>query len=187
MAEPHLLPGRQVDAQQQQYRGWDDDSWQRAADRVRGRDTAEPETVADELAAPAYEVLTADGRAELARLLEPLAGAVSAQLPYPKRDGPAPAVADRSRGVTCRTGALLRRVADQGSEWTGSTVTSPGPGGRSRRLVLVPVLVLVLVLVLVWLWCVAYVGVTLVHAVRVRAVQRSRPATGRPDVHPSRP
>ncbi len=87
MAEPHLLPGRQVDAQQQQYRGWDDDSWQRAADRVRGRDTAEPETVADELAAPAYEVLTADGRAELARLLEPLARAVSAQLPYPNAMG----------------------------------------------------------------------------------------------------
>jgi len=85
--EPHLLPGRQVDAQQQQYRGWDDDSWQRAADRVRGRDTAELETVTDELAAPAYEVLAADGRAELARLLEPLARAVSAQLPYPNAMG----------------------------------------------------------------------------------------------------
>lgn len=81
--EPHLLPGRQVDAQQQQYRGWDDDSWHRAADRVRGRDTAELETVTDRLAAPAYDVLTAADRSELARLLEPLARASSAALPYP--------------------------------------------------------------------------------------------------------
>lgn len=50
--EPHLLPGRQVDPQQQQYRGWDDVSWQRAAERVRGRDTVELEAVTDQLAAP---------------------------------------------------------------------------------------------------------------------------------------
>ena len=31
--EPHLLPGRQVDAHRQQYRGWDDDTWRRAAER----------------------------------------------------------------------------------------------------------------------------------------------------------
>jgi hypothetical protein len=85
--EPHLLPARQVDAQQQQYRGWDDESWQRAAGRVRGRDTAELEAVTDQLAAPAYEVLAATGRVELARLLEPLARAVSAQLPYPNAMG----------------------------------------------------------------------------------------------------
>lgn len=55
--EPHQLPDRQVDARQQQYRGWDDDSWHRAAERVRNRDTIELETVTDQLAAPAYDAL----------------------------------------------------------------------------------------------------------------------------------
>lgn len=85
--EPHLLPGRQVDAQQQQYRGWDDESWQRAAERVRGRTTAELEAVTDRLATPAYEVLTPAERIELTVLLEPLATAASAQLPYPNAMG----------------------------------------------------------------------------------------------------
>lgn len=85
--EPHLLPGRQVDAQQQQYRGWDDESWQRAADRMRGCDTGELETLTDRLAAPAYDVLTAAGRSQLARLLEPLARVASTDLPYPNAMG----------------------------------------------------------------------------------------------------
>jgi hypothetical protein len=81
--EPHLLAGRQVDARQQQYRGWDDLTWQRAANQVRGRDAVELEAVTDQLAAPAYQALTAPERIELARLLEPLARAASADLPYP--------------------------------------------------------------------------------------------------------
>ena len=87
--EPHLLPGRQVDADQQRYRGWDDLTWQRAAEHVRGRgrDTVELEAVTDRLAAPAYEVLTAPEKVELARLLEPLARAASAALPYPNAMG----------------------------------------------------------------------------------------------------
>ena len=85
--EPHLLPGRQVDVQQQQYRGWDDESWQRAAERVRGRTAAELEAVTDQLAAPAYDVLTAGERVELAGLLEPLAAAASVELPYPNAMG----------------------------------------------------------------------------------------------------
>lgn len=92
--EPHVLPGRQVDAQQQQHRGWDDDSWRRAADRMRGRDTAEAlEGITDQLAAPAYEVLGAADRVELAQLLEPLATAVSAELPYPNAMGLLPLAA----------------------------------------------------------------------------------------------
>lgn len=85
--EPHLLAGRQVDARQQQYRGWDDRTWQRAADQVRGRDTVELEAATDRLAAPAYQTLTAPDRIELARLLEPLAHAASAALPYPNAMG----------------------------------------------------------------------------------------------------
>ncbi len=91
--EPHLLQGRQVDPQQQQYRGWDDDAWHRAAARVRGRDTAELETLTDQLAAPAYDVLAPVDRAELARLLEPLAQAASTELPYPNAMGLLPLTA----------------------------------------------------------------------------------------------
>ena len=69
---------------------WDDDSWHRAADRVRGRDTAELEAMTDQLAAPAYDVLTAADRWRLARLLEPLARAASAGLPYPNAMGALP-------------------------------------------------------------------------------------------------
>jgi hypothetical protein len=85
--EPHLLAGRQVDARQQQYRGWDDLTWQRAANQVRERDADELEAVTDQLAAPAYQALTASERTELARLLEPLARAASADLPYPNAMG----------------------------------------------------------------------------------------------------
>ena len=85
--EPHLLPGREVDARQQQYRGWDDDSWHRAAERVRGRDTVQLEALTDQLAAPAYDVLTAADRLALVRLLEPPARAASAALPYPNAIG----------------------------------------------------------------------------------------------------
>ena len=85
--EPHLLPGRQVDAQQQRYRSWGDEAWQRAAERVRGRSASELEAVTDQLAAPAYQVLATAEQLELVRLLEPLARAASAQLPYPNAMG----------------------------------------------------------------------------------------------------
>ncbi len=35
--EPHLLHGDQVDAQQQQHRGWDGQTWQDAKNRMRSR------------------------------------------------------------------------------------------------------------------------------------------------------
>ncbi len=85
--EPHLLQGNQVDVRQQQHRGWDDQSWQDAAERVRGRDLRDVEVLTDHLAAPAYEALAPTERVELAQLLEPLALAASTQLPYPTRWG----------------------------------------------------------------------------------------------------
>ncbi len=85
--EPHLLQGNQVDAQQQQHRGWDDQSWQDAVERVRGRDLRDVEVLTDRLAAPAYEALAPAERVELAQLLEPLALAASIQLPYPNAMG----------------------------------------------------------------------------------------------------
>lgn len=88
--EPHLLQGRAVDPRQQEHRGWDDRSWQEAADRVRGRDLREIETVTDRLAAPAYDVLDDTERRDLVELLEPLARATSAELPYPNAMGLAP-------------------------------------------------------------------------------------------------
>jgi hypothetical protein len=88
--EPHLLQGTAVDPRQQEYRGWDDRSWQEAADRVRGRDLREVEIVTDRLAAPAYDVLDETGRHDLVELLEPLALAASAELPYPNAMGLAP-------------------------------------------------------------------------------------------------
>ena len=90
--EPHLLQGDGVDAQQQQYRGWDDQTWQDAADRVRGADLRDVETTTDRLAAAAYAALDAAETAQLARVLEPLALRASRQLPYPNAMGaPRPA------------------------------------------------------------------------------------------------
>jgi hypothetical protein len=85
--EPHLLQGDRVDAQQQQHRGWDDQTRRAAAERVHGRDMCEVEVMTDRLAAPAYEVLDRTEGVELARLLDPLALAASKQLPYPNAMG----------------------------------------------------------------------------------------------------
>jgi hypothetical protein len=85
--EPHLLQGERVDPQQQQHRGWDDQSWQDAAKRVRGKDLREVEMLTDRLAAPAYNALDRTEGVELAQLLEPLALAASRQLPYPNAMG----------------------------------------------------------------------------------------------------
>jgi len=72
---------------QQEHGGWEADAWERAAERVRGRHPEEVEALTDSLAAPAYEPLTPDEHAELAGLLEPLARAVSRELPYPNAMG----------------------------------------------------------------------------------------------------
>jgi hypothetical protein len=85
--EPHLLHGSAVDPRQQEHRGWDDESWRRAADRVRGRDLRAVEITTDRLAAPAYDVLAVNERRELVGLLEPLARAASLELPYPNAMG----------------------------------------------------------------------------------------------------
>jgi hypothetical protein len=85
--EPHLLQGSRVDPRLQEHRGWDDDTWRQAAERVRGRDLTEVETWTDELAAPAFAVLTRDERVELSRLLKPLARAAAVELPFPNAMG----------------------------------------------------------------------------------------------------
>ncbi len=85
--EPHLLQGDRVDAQQQQHRGWDDQTRRAAAERVHGRDMCEVEVVTDRLAAPAYSALDRAEGVELGQILEPLALAASSQWPYPNAMG----------------------------------------------------------------------------------------------------
>lgn len=85
--EPHLLQGASVDARQQEYRGWDDRTWQQAAARAEGRDLRVVEEMTDQLADPAYSVLEASERHQLQLLLEPLARSAAAQLPYPNAMG----------------------------------------------------------------------------------------------------
>ncbi len=96
--EPHLLQRAQVDKRQQQYRGWDDQTWQAAAERARGRDLGEVEALTDQLAAPAYQVLNKAERDELAVALDPLARAASRELPYPNAMGLPPLPADGQHG-----------------------------------------------------------------------------------------
>jgi hypothetical protein len=85
--EPHLLQGNRVDLRQQQHRGWNDHIWQEAAEPTRGRDLRDVEVLTDHLAAQAYGILSPTERVELSQLLEPLALAASAQLPYPNAMG----------------------------------------------------------------------------------------------------
>jgi len=81
--EPHLLQRNRVDPRQREHRGWDEETWQRAAERVRGRDLREVEAMTDTLAAPGFAVLGPAEQEELVRLLEPLARAAGAELPFP--------------------------------------------------------------------------------------------------------
>ncbi len=81
--EPHLLQGGAVDARQQEYRGWDDETWHAAAVGVRGRTLTEVEATTDRLAAPAFAVLDDTSTARLEAALEPLATRCAAALPYP--------------------------------------------------------------------------------------------------------
>ncbi len=85
--EPHLLQGNRVDVRQQQHRGWGDQIWQEAAERTRGKDLRDVEVLTNRLAAQAYGILSPAERVELCQLLDPLALAASAQLPYPNAMG----------------------------------------------------------------------------------------------------
>lgn len=84
--EPHLLkPG--AGSQLQEFRGWDDETWQRAADRVAGHDAERLEQRTDELTAPAYDPLTPEQTEELIDALTPIARRAAVQLPYPNPMG----------------------------------------------------------------------------------------------------
>jgi hypothetical protein len=84
---PHLLKGELADPRLQEYRGWDDATWQRAAAQVAGRDPEELERRTHELAAPAYDVLSAAEIEELTAALSPVAQRAAAELPYPNAMG----------------------------------------------------------------------------------------------------
>ena len=108
--EPHVLAGARVDARQQQLRGWSDDQWAAAAERVDGRahllDTVEERT--DALAAPAYEGCDTEA---LVAALAPLARDVvdAGGVPFPNAMGlvspSAPAPAARPASGTPAAGA----------------------------------------------------------------------------------
>jgi len=81
--EPHLMQRTRVEVSQREHRGWDEETWNRAAERVRGRDLTEVEALTDALAAPAYAALNPAEIDQLVRLLDPVARAAGAELPYP--------------------------------------------------------------------------------------------------------
>ncbi len=85
--EPHLIKGASVDARQQEHRGWDDATWQTAAQRVHDVSAEALERHTDELAAPAFEPLSDTDRRRLVELLEPIATAAASELPYPNAMG----------------------------------------------------------------------------------------------------
>ena len=86
--EPHLLAAARVDPRQQELRGWSDEQWAAARERVAGATSVldRVETLTDELAAPAYE---RSDPAALVAALTPLAGAVVAGggVPFPNAMG----------------------------------------------------------------------------------------------------
>jgi hypothetical protein len=85
--EPHLLKGASVDVRQQEYRGWDDATWQEAAERSRRFSAEALERQTDEMAAPAFEPLVVSDQRRLVELLTPVAAAAAVQLPYPNAMG----------------------------------------------------------------------------------------------------
>jgi hypothetical protein len=87
---PHLLKGVDADPRLREYRGWDEPSWEAAAERVRDRSAEELEQLTDELAAPAYDALSGDERRRLIDLLTPIAALAAAELPYPNAMGVPP-------------------------------------------------------------------------------------------------
>ncbi len=94
--QPHLLRASlgDLDARQQEHRGWSDAEWSAARDELdgrgllgtaSGRDLVEQvETTTDELAASVYRDVDADG---LVALLGPLAANVRGELPFPNAMG----------------------------------------------------------------------------------------------------
>lgn len=80
--EPHVVKGASVDPRQQEHRGWDDATWQEAAQRASGVSAEALERHTDELAAPAFEPLTDADQRQLAGLLEPIAAAAAVDVPY---------------------------------------------------------------------------------------------------------
>jgi hypothetical protein len=85
--EPHLLGDGAPNEQLREFRGWDEETWAAAAGRVAGQDREPLEHRTDELAAPAYDALTADQIAELIDLLTPIAQRAATELPYPNPMG----------------------------------------------------------------------------------------------------
>jgi len=88
--EPHLLRADRLDPRLQEFRGWDDATWQAAAAAVADFSAGELESRTDELAAPAYEPLTDAEGATLISLLSPIAARASSALPYPNPIGVPP-------------------------------------------------------------------------------------------------
>ena len=94
--QPHLLRASfgDLDARQQDHRGWSDDAWSAARDELgrrgllgtaAGRDLVEQvEVTTDELAAPAYRDVDVDA---LVALLGPLAARAATALPFPNAMG----------------------------------------------------------------------------------------------------
>lgn len=88
--EPHLLKADRVDPRLQEYRGWDDETWNTAAVSAGEFSAEDLERRTDELAAPAYGVLSTDESARLIELLTPIASRAAAGLPYPNAMGVPP-------------------------------------------------------------------------------------------------
>ncbi len=94
--QPHLLRASfgDLDARQQEHRGWSDAEWSAARDELDGRGllgtasgrdlVTQVEATTDELAASVYRDVDADG---LVALLEPLAANVCGELPFPNAMG----------------------------------------------------------------------------------------------------
>jgi hypothetical protein len=85
--EPHLLGADGPNEQLREFRGWDETTWAAAADRVGSQDREPLERRTDELAAGAYDALSADQIRELTGLLTPIAERVATELPYPNPMG----------------------------------------------------------------------------------------------------
>jgi hypothetical protein len=88
--EPHLLQADRLDPRLQEFRGWDDATWQAAAAAVSDISAADLESRTDELAAPAYTPLSVAKRSTLVGLLTPIAERASSALPYPNPIGVPP-------------------------------------------------------------------------------------------------
>lgn len=85
--EPHLLKPGAEESRLQEFRGWDDATWRRAAARAERHDAAALERRTDELAASAYDALSPGEITELIEALSPIARRAAVELPYPNPMG----------------------------------------------------------------------------------------------------